>query len=100
MTRVPQDLPGAELVARGIEDLRRGELTVEALLVAVGARRLRAAGLSVPKASGWPPEPEHALYEAIGRSGVEDSHAHYNALIRRLVSFERALERRSSQRKR
>ena len=97
MTRVPDELPGAELVARGIEDLERGELSVEALLVAVGAPRLRAAGLSVPEASGWAPEPEHALYEAIGRSGVEDSHARYNSLIRRLVSFERALERRSSQ---
>ena len=97
MTRVPAELPGAELVAAGIEDLRRGELTVEALLVAVGAPRLRAAGLSLPEASGWPPQPEHALYEAIGRSGAKDSHARYNSLIRRLVSFERALERRSSQ---
>lgn len=95
MTRVPDDLPGAELVAAGIEDLRRGKLTVEALLVAVGAPRLRAAGLTVPDASGWPRQPEHALYEAIGRSGAEDSHARYNSLIRRLVSFERALERRS-----
>lgn len=100
MTRVPDELPGAELVARGIEDLQRGKLTVEALLLAVGAPRLRAAGLPVPEASEWPPEPEHALYEAIGRSGVEDSHAHYNSLIRRLVSFERALERRCSQGKR
>ena len=100
MTRVPEELPGAELVARGVEDLKRGKLTVEALLVAVGAPRLRAAGLSVPKAPGWPPEPERALYEAIGRSGVEDSHARYNSLIRRLVSFERALERRSSHRER
>ncbi len=98
MTGAPDDLPGAELVAAGIEDLRRGELTVEALLVAVGAPRLRAAGLSVPEAPGWPAQPEHALYEAIGRSGVDNSHARYNSLIRRLVSFERALERRSSQR--
>ena len=95
MTRVPDQLPGAELVAAGIEDLERGEFTIEALLVAVGAHRLREAGLDVPHASGWPPEPEHALYDAIGRSGVEDSHARYNSLIRRLVSFERALERRS-----
>lgn len=97
MTRVPDELPGADLVNAGMEDLRRGEFTIEALLVAVGAPRLRATGLPVPKASGWPLNPEHALYEAIGRSGVGDSHTRYNALIRRLVSFERALERRSSQ---
>ena len=96
MNHVPDELPGAELVAAGFEDLRRGEFTVEALLVTVGAHRLREAGLSVPDAPGWPPEPEHALYEAIGSSGAGDAHARYNALIRRLVSLERALERRSS----
>ena len=99
MTRVPYELPGAELVAAGIGDLERGEFTVEALLVAVGAQRLRESGLPVPEASGWPLVPEHALYDAIGRSGVEDSHARYNSLIRRLVSFERALERRSQRRR-
>ena len=95
MTAVPDDLPGADLVAAGIKDLKRGKFTIEALLVAVGAHRLRAAGLPVPEASGWPRVPEHALYDAIGRSGVGNSHARYNSLIRRLVSFERALERRS-----
>lgn len=95
MTAVPDDLPGADLVVAGIDDLKRGEFTIEALLVAVGGRRLREAGLQVPEASGWPRVPEHALYDAIGRSGVANSHARYNSLIRRLVSFERALERRS-----
>ena len=94
--QVPDDLPGADLISAGVEDLRRGRFTVEALLVAVGAHRLRAAGLPVPTAPGWPKEPEFALYDAIGRAGVADSHAHYNSLIRRLVSFERALEARQS----
>ncbi len=96
MTRIPDDLPGADVVRAGIEDLERGDLTIEALLVAVGAPRLRAAGLAVPEASEWPGTPEHALYDAIGRSGVADSHARYNSLIRRLVSFERALERQNA----
>ena len=88
--------PVRTLVAAGIEDLKRGEFTIEALLVAVGARRLRAAGLPMcPRRLDGRPVPEHALYDAIGRSGVGNSHARYNSLIRRLVSFERALERRS-----
>ena len=92
MTRVPEkNLPGADLVFSGIEALQRGEMTVEALLVAVGAKRLRAAGLQVPQA-GLPDEPELALYTALGAMYPGDTHSRYNSLIRRLVSFERALE--------
>ena len=36
MNRVPKNLPGADLVVSGIEALQRGEMTVEALLVAIG----------------------------------------------------------------
>lgn len=88
----PRDLPGADLVASGIEALRRGELTVEALLVAVGARRLRDAGLEVPAPPELPDSPELLLYAAVGAAHPCDAHSRYNGLIRRLVSFERALE--------
>ena len=97
MIGTPRDLPGAELVRAGVEALDRGELTVEALLVAVGRRRLRAAGLAVPKAPPIRRSPEIALYEALGARHPRDAHARYNGLIRRLVSFERALEARRSQ---
>lgn len=90
--RAPRDLPGADLVASGIEALRRGELTVEALLVAVGARRLRAAGLEVPAPPELPDSPELLLYAAVGAAHPCDAHSRYNGLIRRLVSFERALD--------
>lgn len=88
----PCNLPGAELVASGLEALRRGDITVEALLVLVGAPRLRAAGLDVPSTSPPDTSPEIALYLAIERRHPADAHSRYNALIRRLVSFERALE--------
>lgn len=91
---VPGDLPGADLVAKGIQALRSGETTVEALLVSVGAPRLRAAGLDIPPAPSLPHSPEMSLYLAIGADHPGDAHSRYNALIRRLVSFERALERR------
>ena len=87
----PPNLPGADLVAAGIAALRRRDFNVEALLVAVGAPRLRRAGLDLPPAAAEPQAPELALYAAL-RSGDGDAYSRYNALIRRLVSFERALE--------
>ncbi len=88
------DVPGHELVETGLADLMRGELTVEALLVAVGAPRLRTLGLPVPETPELPHQPEVALYSAIGQLYPEDAHSRYNALLRRLVSYERELERR------
>ena len=89
---MPSELPGADLVAAGIDALQRGELTVEALLVAVGARRLRTAGVEIPNVPELPDAPELVLYAALGRAHPGDAHSRYNGLIRRLVSFERALE--------
>ena len=92
---VPSDgIPGEELVAAGVEALARGETSVEALLVAVGAPRLRSLGIPVPDAGRLPPHPELALYRAVGQRHPDDAHSRYNALIRRLVSFEHELERR------
>ena len=83
------ELPGQELVDAGVTDLREGRETVEALLVSVGARRLRGVGIDVP-------EPffsaEIRLYELLRREHGDDAHGRYNALVRRLVSFERAAE--------
>ncbi|MYF09902.1 MAG: hypothetical protein F4229_02700 [Gammaproteobacteria bacterium] len=87
------ELPGAELVSVGLDALERGEPTVEALLVAIGASRLRHAGLDVPALPGIQ-EPELALYSTLCKAEKVDAHSAYNALIRRLVSFERALEAR------
>lgn len=94
---IPGDLPGADLVAAGVAALHRGALTVEALLVAIGGPRLRDAGLRFPDPPSLEHTPELALYDALCRaSDVEDPHGRYNSLIRRLVSFERALEQRNA----
>ena len=87
------DLPGAELVSAGLAALERGEPTAEALLVTIGAPRLRHAGLTVPPLPGIE-EPELALYAALCKTEGANAHSAYNALIRRLVSFERAVEAR------
>jgi hypothetical protein len=82
------DLPGADLVRQGLEDLRAQRQTPAALLVAIGAPRLRRLGIDVPAV----PAAEHRLYDLLAREEPDSAHSRYNALIRRLVSFERALE--------
>jgi hypothetical protein len=83
-------LPGAELVEQGLRDLGRGFHSVAALLMLVGAPRLRGLGIDVPAADV--PDPEHALYDLLAREDPDSAHTRYNALIRRLVSFERAAD--------
>jgi hypothetical protein len=80
-------LPGADLVQRGLADLDGGHESAEALLVSVGAPRLRSAGIEI---SAPIPSPEHKLYALLVREKGNAAHSAYNALIRRLVSFERA----------
>ena len=82
-------LPGGDLLAAGLRDLDRGAVTIPALLVAIGAPRLRRAGIDVPPT---PPGPEHRLYRLLERDLGDAAHARYNSLLRRLVSFERAVE--------
>jgi hypothetical protein len=82
-------LPGHDLIQRGLEDLAAGVESVESLLVSIGAPRL--IGLGVPVESPFP-SPEHRLYELLSAEEPASAHSRYNALIRRLVSYERAAE--------
>ena len=84
-------LPGGSLVARGLRDLAAGHESVESLLVLVGAPRLRELGIAVPREPRAEP-PEHRLYDLLAQGDADSAHSRYNALIRRLVSFERAAE--------
>jgi hypothetical protein len=83
-------LPGEDLIEAGIEDLRAGRETVAALLVAIGAPRLRRIGLHLP--ANLPATPEHRLYYLLAQDDEDSAHSRYNSLIRRLVSYERAAE--------
>jgi hypothetical protein len=82
-------LPGADLVEAGLADLERGVESVESLLVSIGAPRLAQLGYDVRAPF---PDAEHRLYERLRRDDADAAHSRYNALIRRLVSFERAAE--------
>lgn len=86
-------LPGEELVANGLADLARRTETVESLLVSIGAKRLAASGHDVAEPFA---DPELRLYALLARDEPESAHGRYNALVRRLVSYERAVERSSS----
>jgi hypothetical protein len=81
-------LPGGEFIDTGLQDLQEGRETIAALLVAIGAPRLRELGFKVPES--LPSTPEHRLYDLLVKDDVDAAHSRYNALIRRLVSFERA----------
>lgn len=83
-----RDLPGAELVLPGLADLAAGRETIEACLVSIGAWRIRQGGLTVTNPLD---DPEERLYVLLERMHGDATHERYNALVRRLVSFERAL---------
>ena len=89
-------LPGAALIEQGLRDLAMGHESEAALLVLIGAPRLRQLGCDVPEApTEWSaaphdPSPEHRLYARLALTHADSAHSRYNALIRTLVSFERA----------
>ena len=81
-------LPGNDLITSGLQDLQHQRETIAALLVAIGAPKLRRLGLVLPE--NLPSNPEHRLYDMLAATEPDSAHSKYNALIRRLVSFERA----------
>ena len=83
-------LPGNNLIDAGVQDLWEGRETDAALLVAIGAPRLSRLGIKLP--DRLPDNPEHRLYALLAKDESDSAHSRYNALIRRLVSFERAAE--------
>jgi hypothetical protein len=82
-----EGLPGADLIEEGLSDLAAGRESVPALLVSIGAPRLRQVGIEVVAPL---PTPEHRLYLRLREANPDGAHSQYNALLRRLVSFERA----------
>lgn len=81
------ELPGAELIEAGLADLSKRMETVESLLVSMAAPRLRALGFAVPTPFA---DAELRLYHLLAAKHGAAAHGRYNALVRRLVSFQRA----------
>jgi hypothetical protein len=85
-------LPANDLIAQGISDLLDRRETIAALLVSVGAPKLRRLGLNIPDLpDSFGSSPEHRLYDLLAKENPDSAHSKYNALIRKLVSFERAI---------
>lgn len=86
-------LPGAAIVRQGLADLDAGRRTVPALLLEVARGRLTRAGLLSRADRSSEQDAELELYRLL-RTEKGDAYSRYNALLRELVSFERALEAR------
>lgn len=82
--------PGEEIIDEGIADLKVGRESVNSLLVSIGAPRLRRSGITVPENTFE--NPEHRLYYMLRDIHGDAAHSKYNALVRRLVSFERSIK--------
>ena len=83
-------LPGADLIYRGLQDLSRGEVSNESLLVEMGASRLRSLGFEVDVSRRQ--LPEHELFLRLAAEDSGRAHSRYNALLRRLASFLRSAQ--------
>ena len=97
---IPDDetrlLPGEDLVTQGLADLANNRPTALSFLVLAAAPRLRRLGFEIPDRVA---QPEHQLYSILEEHFGTDAYSQYNSLIRRIVSYARALERERSHRR-
>ena len=100
IARLFAGLPGADLVADGLADLVSGRETVAGELVKIGSPGLRDCGVEVPVKDEDALEADRRLYRLLGAIHGNAAHSQYDALIRQLVRFERALEQRRSRARR
>ena len=90
MTGIDQ-LPGAEFVVSGLEDLAAGRRTAAAWLLMIASQRLRDLGFPVPAPPPGHDCPELELYRLLcAEPSEEDPYRTYNAMVRRLDRFLRA----------
>jgi hypothetical protein len=87
-------LPGEALLRKGLVDLRSGQITIASCLVAIARTRLVDSGLIADAGTPRLTEPELQLYRLLRCEGG-DAYSRYNSLLRELVSFEMALDRRT-----
>ena len=89
-----EGLPGADLIRSGLADIHAGKESIASLLVMIGSPRLKRSRVEVPVSDDVALDADRRLYRALEVSHGNAAHSQFNALVRQLVSFERALEQR------
>lgn len=85
------NLPGWEIISEGLADSAAGRITPAACAISIAWPRLSKTGLA-GDLHGKIEDPEHVLYRLLcAEKG--DAYSRYNAFLRRLISFEHALDR-------
>lgn len=88
-----ETFPGWELVSAGLADVSAGHITPAACVIWIALPRLQRAGLiDGTFFDRRIVEPEATLYRLLCKEGG-NVFSRYNAMLRRLVRFEHALDR-------
>jgi hypothetical protein len=88
-----ETLPGWEIVSLGLADASKGRVTPASCAVWIARARLGRDGLLEDSLLKDRIEnPEDVLYDLLRQEGG-NAYGRYNALLRRLVKFEHALDR-------
>jgi len=93
-----EGLPANELIQQGLHDLALNRSTVAACLVKIASPKMRRCGMEVRLSDEAALNADYELYDLLGQTHGNEAHSRYNALLRELVSFERALESRHRRR--
>jgi hypothetical protein len=80
-------VPGSDLIATGLRDLAAKDESDAALLVSIAAPQLEVLAVRVPRVLS---DPEMRLYGCLAERYGDGAHSRHHALIRRIVSFQRA----------
>jgi hypothetical protein len=83
-------LPGAEIVLPGIEDLKAGRETINALAVSAAATRLGVRDLVGDVTNKEPAA--HRLYSRLSSEFGDAAYSQYKAMLARVASFARAAD--------
>lgn len=87
-------LPANDVIQQGLDDLAQRRVSVAACLVKIASPRMRRCGMEMILSDDEALNADRELYALLGHEYGNEAHSRYNALLRELVSFERALEAR------
>lgn len=81
------DLPGAELMQKGVEDVQAGTESAESCLLALAAPALRELGVALPTLPSPGGDAEELLRCQLQDEGREEAFLTYHLLLQSIVKF-------------